>query len=52
MNTGSRTLQLRLAGLRATELGRLDCKEIHLDRGYIEVSAAKSKTASGRLVMI
>jgi integrase len=40
------------AGLRSAELGRLDWGEIHLDRGYIEVSAAKSKTASRRLVTI
>jgi integrase len=40
------------AGLRAAELGRLDWSEIHLDRNFIEVSAAKSKTASRRLVTI
>jgi integrase len=40
------------AGLRSAELGRLDWSEIHLDRDYIEVSAAKSKTASRRLVTI
>jgi integrase len=40
------------AGLRSSELGRLDWSEIHLDRGYIEVSAAKSKTATRRLVTI
>lgn len=40
------------AGLRTAELSRLDWKEIHLDRGFIEVSAAKSKTASRRLVTI
>jgi integrase len=39
-------------GLRSAELGRLDWSEIHLDRGFIEVSAAKSKTASRRLVTI
>ena len=40
------------AGLRAAELARLDWSEIHLDRGFIEVSAAKSKTASRRLVTV
>jgi integrase len=40
------------AGLRAAEIDRLDWKEVHLDRGFIEVSAAKSKTASRRLVTI
>ena len=40
------------AGLRAAELSRLDWKEIHLERNFIEVSAAKSKTASRRLVTI
>lgn len=40
------------AGLRAAELGRLDWCDIHLDRNFIEVSAAKSKTASRRLVTI
>jgi integrase len=40
------------AGLRSAELGRLDWSEIHLDRNFIEVSAAKSKTASRRLVTI
>jgi integrase len=40
------------AGLRRAELLRLDWSEIHLDRAYIEISAAKSKTASRRLVKI
>ena len=40
------------AGLRTAELYRLDWKEIHLDRNFIEISAAKSKTASRRLVTI
>ena len=40
------------AGLRTAELARLDWQEIHLDRGFIEVSAAKSKTATRRLVTI
>jgi integrase len=33
-------------------LSRLDWREIRLDRGFIEVSAAKAKTASRRLVTI
>lgn len=40
------------AGLRPAEVSRLDWKEIRLERGYIEVTAAKSKTASRRLVKI
>ena len=40
------------AGLRPAEIERLDWKEVKLDRGFIEVSAAKSKTASRRLVSI
>jgi integrase len=40
------------AGLRAAEVSRLDWKEIKLERGYIEVTALKSKTASRRLVTI
>ena len=40
------------AGLRPAEIQRLDWKEIKLERGYIEVSAHKSKTASRRLVKI
>lgn len=40
------------AGLRTAELTRLDWKEIHLDRKFIEVSAAKAKTARRRLVTI
>lgn len=40
------------AGLRPAEISRLDWKEIRLERGYIEVTAAKSKTASRRLVNI
>lgn len=40
------------AGLRVAEIGRLDWKEIHLDRNFIEVTAAKSKTAKRRLVTI
>lgn len=40
------------AGLRPAEIERLDWKEVHLDRRYIEITAAKSKTASRRLVTI
>jgi integrase len=39
-------------GLRPAEIARLDWSEVMLDRGYIEVTAAKSKTASRRLVKI
>jgi integrase len=39
-------------GLRPAEISRLDWSEVHLDRNFIEVSAAKSKTASRRLVTI
>ena len=40
------------AGLRPAELQRLEWSDVHLDRDFIEVSAAKSKTASRRLVTI
>ena len=40
------------AGLRREEIARLDWKEIDLERGHIEVKAAKSKTAQRRLVTI
>ena len=40
------------AGLRREEIARLDWKEINLERGHIEVKAAKSKTARRRLVRI
>jgi integrase len=40
------------AGLRREEIARLDWKEVDLDRGHIEVKAAKSKTARRRLVKI
>ena len=40
------------AGLRTAEILRLDWKEIHLDRGFIEVAAEKAKTRSRRLVPI
>jgi integrase len=39
-------------GLRPIELDRLDWKEVMLDRDYIEITAANSKTASRRLVKI
>ena len=40
------------AGLRTAELQRLDWQDINLAEGHIEVTAAKSKTASRRLVPI
>ena len=41
------------AGLRSAELGRLEPeKEINLERGRIEITAAKSKTRRHRFVMI
>ena len=40
------------AGLRAAEIIKLDWSEIHLDRGFILVGAAKAKTATRRLVPI
>jgi integrase len=40
------------AGLRTAELQRLDWHEVNLTERYIEVTAAKSKTASRRLVPI
>ncbi|PYI86183.1 MAG: hypothetical protein DME26_09545 [Verrucomicrobia bacterium] len=38
------------AGLRSAEIERLDWSEIHLVERFIEVKAAKSKTASRRVV--
>lgn len=40
------------AGLRVAEVSRLDWREIRLARGFIEVTAAKSKTRTRRLVDI
>ncbi len=40
------------AGLRNAELERLDWSEVRLDRGFIEVTAGKSKTKTRRLVDI
>ena len=38
------------AGLRSQEIMRLEWREIHIEEGFIEISAAKAKTASRRLV--
>ncbi len=38
------------AGLRREEIARLDWREVNFERGFIEVKAAKSKTAQRRLV--
>jgi integrase len=40
------------AGLRRAELERLEWKDVDLEGGFINVSAAKAKTASRRLVTI
>ncbi len=40
------------AGLRTSEIQRLEWKEIDLDGGFIEITGAKSKTAARRLVAI
>lgn len=40
------------AGLRRSEVERLDWSEVKLDRGHIEVTAQKSKTAARRIVTI
>ncbi len=40
------------AGLRTSELKRLDWSEIDLDRGFITVAASKAKTRQRRLVPI
>jgi integrase len=40
------------AGLRTSELQRLEWKEIDLESGFIEITGAKSKTAARRLVTI
>jgi integrase len=40
------------AGLRHAEIKRLDWVEVDLERGFIEVKAAKAKTRSRRLVPI
>lgn len=39
-------------GLRAAEARRLEWTEVHLERGFIEVKASKSKTASRRLAPV
>ena len=40
------------AGLRTAEITRLDWSEVHLAERFIEVTAAKAKTASRRIVPI
>ncbi|HAO79446.1 MAG TPA: hypothetical protein DCQ92_10815 [Verrucomicrobia subdivision 3 bacterium] len=40
------------AGIRHSEIQRLDWKNIHFDDGIIEIGAAKAKTASRRIVPI
>jgi len=40
------------AGLRSAEIGRLDWSEVHLADKFIEIKAAKAKTASRRIVPI
>ena len=40
------------AGLRESEIKRLDWQDIDLQRGYIEVKAEKAKTAKRRIVRI
>ena len=40
------------AGLRSAEIVRLDWSEVNLTRRFIEVTAAKAKTASRRIVPI
>jgi integrase len=40
------------AGLRVSEIGKLDWRDIDLKRGFIEVGASKTKTARRRLVHI
>jgi integrase len=40
------------AGLRDSEIHRLDWSEVKLDRGHIEIRAAKAKSARRRLVPI
>lgn len=40
------------AGLRSAEVERLDWKEVRLTEGFVEVTAAKAKTRSRRLVPV
>jgi integrase len=40
------------AGLRSCEIERLDWSEIHLDRGFIEITKGKAKTRQRRIVTI
>ncbi|PTX92062.1 hypothetical protein DB346_24250 [Verrucomicrobia bacterium LW23] len=39
-----------LTGIRTAEIGRLSWEDVQLDAGFIEVPAAKAKTAARRLV--
>ena len=41
---------VRVSGIRAAEIERLDWKDVFWDRGYIEIKAAKAKTKARRLV--
>ena len=48
-----RLLAIRyFAGLRSAEAGRLREQDVHVDRGFIEVTAANAKTRARRLVPI
>ena len=40
------------AGLRTAEIERLDWSDVKFDRGHVEITAGKAKTASRRLVPI
>src|SRR5207249_2370535 len=40
------------AGLRESEIKRLDWRDVDLRRGFIEVKAAKAKTAKRRIIRI
>lgn len=40
------------AGVRVAEIGRMDWKEVRLERGFLEVTAKSAKTSSRRLIDI